>query len=159
MSTLKFLKPSLFTKCLQSWQCCDGVGVWPWQRRLCYGKWPTVRWVWQQLQERLVAERRINWVFLRWFVLCLWIFFLTRALHPNKNWRKWEKFEREGILSHINSTLKNSSNFYQKKKKRIHLMLPPRDFFFSSSLDFTLNSMIFLVPIGKELWSKLSNPL
>ena len=46
--TVKLLKPSLFTKCLQSWQRCDGVGVWPWRWRLCYGKRPAVRWVWRE---------------------------------------------------------------------------------------------------------------
>lgn len=42
-----------------------------------------------------LVERQIHWV-LRWLVFCIWIFYLTRVLHLNKNERKLEDFQWDG---------------------------------------------------------------
>ena len=63
--------------------------------------------------------------FFRWLVFCLWIVYLTQALHPNKKWKEWENFECEESWTLFHKLSFTSPNFL------IH--------FFSSRSHFSLS--------------------
>ena len=49
--------------------------------------------------------------FFRWLVFCLWIVYLTQALHPNKKWKEWENFECEESWTIFHKLSSTSPNF------------------------------------------------